>query len=46
MATVTIRQAKAQLSQLIKKACEGEEIIILRGKKPVVQLGGDRERPV
>jgi prevent-host-death family protein len=38
MATVTIEQAKAQLSQLIKKACEGEEIIILRGKKPVVRL--------
>jgi prevent-host-death family protein len=38
MATVTIQQAKAQLSRLIKKACEGEEIIILRGKKPVVRL--------
>ena len=37
MATVTIQQAKAQLSRLIKKACEGEEIIILRGKKAVVR---------
>jgi len=38
MATVTIQQAKAQLSRLIKKACEGEEIVIVRGKKPVVRL--------
>jgi antitoxin (DNA-binding transcriptional repressor) of toxin-antitoxin stability system len=38
MATVTIQQAKAQLSRLIKKACEGEEIIIARGKKPLVRL--------
>ena len=38
MATVTIKQAKAQLSRLIKKACEGKEIIIARGKKPVVRL--------
>jgi prevent-host-death family protein len=38
VATVTVQQAKAQLSRLIKKACEGEEIIILRGKKPVVRL--------
>ena len=38
MATVTIQQAKAQLSRLIRRACEGEEIIILRRKKPVVRL--------
>ncbi len=38
MATVTIQEAKAQLSRLIKKACEGEEIVIVRGKKPVVRL--------
>ena len=38
MATVTIQQAKAQLSRLIKKACEGEEIVILRGTKPAVRL--------
>jgi prevent-host-death family protein len=38
MATVTIQQAKAQLSRLIARACQGEEIIILRGKKPVVRL--------
>ena len=38
MATVTIQEAKAQLSRLIKKACEGEEIVIVPGKKPVVRL--------
>jgi prevent-host-death family protein len=38
MATVTIQQAKAQLSRLIKKACQGEEVVIVRGKKPVVRL--------
>ena len=34
----TVHEAKTNLSQLIKKACEGEEIIIARGKKPVVKL--------
>lgn len=38
METVTIKKAKTQLSRLIKKACEGEEIIIARGSKPVVSL--------
>ena len=34
----TIREAKANLSRLIKKACNGEEVIIARGKNPVVKL--------
>jgi antitoxin (DNA-binding transcriptional repressor) of toxin-antitoxin stability system len=38
MATVTIRKAEADLSRLIAKACRGEEIVIARGKKPVVRL--------
>ena len=38
MATITIHKAKTQLSRLIEKACQGEEIIIARGKKPVVRL--------
>jgi antitoxin (DNA-binding transcriptional repressor) of toxin-antitoxin stability system len=38
MATVTIRKAQANLSRLIQKACRGEEIVICRGKKPVVRL--------
>jgi antitoxin (DNA-binding transcriptional repressor) of toxin-antitoxin stability system len=38
MATVTIQEAKAQLSRLIARACQGDEIIIARGKKPLVKL--------
>ena len=38
MATLTIRQAKVGLSKLIARAEAGEEIIIARGSKPVVQL--------
>jgi prevent-host-death family protein len=38
MKTVGIHEAKTNLSQLIKKACLGEEIIIARGKDPVVRL--------
>jgi len=35
---VTIHRAKTELSRLIEKACRGEEIVIARGKKPVVRL--------
>ncbi len=38
METVTIRKAKVDLSRLIAGACRGEEIVIARGKKPVVRL--------
>jgi prevent-host-death family protein len=38
MKTVTIHQAKTNLSRLIEKACRGEEIIIARGSEPVVRL--------
>jgi prevent-host-death family protein len=38
METVMIQKAKTQLSRLIKKACQGEEIVIARGSKPVVRL--------
>ena len=38
METITIHKAKTQLSRLIEKACQGEEIIIARGKQPVVRL--------
>jgi prevent-host-death family protein len=36
--TVTIGKAKTELSRLIERACRGEEIVIARGKKPVVRL--------
>ncbi len=38
METITIQKAKTQLSRLIKKACQGEGIIIARGNRPVVKL--------
>ncbi len=38
MATVTVHEAKTQLSRLLKRACAGEEIIIARGKVPVARL--------
>jgi prevent-host-death family protein len=38
MATVTVHAAKTQLSKLIARAEAGEEVIIARGKKPVVRL--------
>ena len=49
MPTVTIHQAKTNLSKLIERASQGEEIIIARGSKPVARLvpvrGGKRETP-
>jgi len=35
---VTVRQAKTNLSRLIRKASEGEEVVIARGSKPVARL--------
>ena len=38
MSVVTIHQAKTNLSRLIEKASEGEEVIIARGSNPVARL--------
>lgn len=38
MEVTTIHQAKTNLSRLIERAERGEEIIIARGRKPVVRL--------
>jgi prevent-host-death family protein len=38
MKTVTVHEAKTNLSRLIQKAEEGEEIIIARGSEPVARL--------
>ena len=35
---VTIHQAKTNLSRLIRKASNGEEVIIARGSRPVARL--------
>jgi prevent-host-death family protein len=38
MAQTTIHAAKTHLSKLIKRACAGEDIVIARGKTPLVRL--------
>ena len=38
METITIHRAKTELSRLIERVCRGEEIVIARGKTPVVRL--------
>ncbi len=38
MATVTIHAAKTQLSQLLARVEDGEEIILARGKSPIARL--------
>jgi len=36
----TIRQAEASFAKLVDKAIRGEEIIIIRGGKPIAKLEG------
>lgn len=38
MSTYTLYNAKIHLSQLIEQACAGEEMIIAKGKTPLVKL--------
>jgi len=38
MRSVTVHQAKTNLSKLIEEACRGEEVIISRGSTPVARL--------
>lgn len=38
MAIVTIHQAKTHFSQLIQRALAGEEIIVAKGKEPIVKI--------
>ena len=38
MPTYTVRAAKTELSRLIERAEQGEEIVIKRGRRPVVRL--------
>ena len=45
MKPVTIHAAKTNLSKLVERACAGEEIIIARGKTPVVKLVPIAARP-
>lgn len=48
MTTVTIHQAKTNLSKLIALVEGGEEVVIMRGKTPVARLApivGGKPRP-
>ena len=38
MSLATIHEAKTNLSRLIEKAERGEDVVIARGKQPVVRL--------
>jgi len=38
MKPIPIHQAKAELSRLIQRACDGEDVVISRGREPVVRL--------
>lgn len=42
---ITIHEAKTQLSKLIERALDGEEVIISRGAHPVVRLVPVAEPP-
>ena len=46
MATVGMHQAKTHLSDLVRRAEEGEEIIIQRGSVPVARLVAVYPAPV
>jgi prevent-host-death family protein len=38
MKPVPIHKAKTNLSQLVARACAGEEVVIARGNRPLVKL--------
>ena len=38
MARYTVHEAKSILSQLLKKTCQGEEVIIMRDGEPIAEL--------
>jgi prevent-host-death family protein len=45
MSTVTVHEAKTNLSKLIAKVLAGEEVIIAKGKIPAVKLVSVNEQP-
>ena len=38
MITVTLQEAKAKLNALVKAACSGEDVVLLKGSKVVATL--------
>jgi prevent-host-death family protein len=45
MDSVSMHEAKTQLSQLVRRAEAGEEIVIRRGREPVAKLTAYRAEP-
>jgi prevent-host-death family protein len=43
-ASVNIHEAKTHFSKLVRRAEEGEEIVVRRGREPVAQLGPIKKR--
>ena len=43
-ASVNIHEAKTQFSKLVRRAEQGEEIVVRRGREPVAQLGPVKKR--
>jgi prevent-host-death family protein len=46
MATVNIYEAKTQLSKLVDRAANGEDVIIARAGKPIARITGLLEEKV
>ena len=44
-ASVNIHEAKTQFSKLVRRAEEGEEIVVRRGSEPVAQIGPLKRKP-
>lgn len=42
---VTVTEAKTQLSRLLERVAEGEEIVIRRGPSPVAKLIAYKDQP-
>lgn len=38
MKPVPIHKAKTELSRLVERACAGEDVVIAKGKRPLVRL--------
>lgn len=45
MTTVNVHEAKTQLSRLLERVSQGEEVVIARHGKPVARLVAVSERP-
>jgi antitoxin (DNA-binding transcriptional repressor) of toxin-antitoxin stability system len=45
MTTITVEEAQAQLSQLLRQLGPGEEIVITEGERPLAKLIGQPRPP-